>query len=201
MVALIFSATNREPPATKLKEMLPIDEADVAEVLAGDVDRFEQIVRRYEKPLLHYALRFTRSRSEAEEMAHDALVSCYRSLPSWRGESVFSTWLFAIALNVFRSAMRRRQPEGLTIDDDLLVDERSEERASERQEADLVRRAVAHLPAKYRDALATFYFKEEDLAETAKILGRAPGTVKALLHRGRKLLATRLGPILKRRTE
>jgi RNA polymerase sigma-70 factor, ECF subfamily len=183
-----------------LKEMLPIDEADVAAVLAGDVDRFEQIVRRYEKPLFHYALRFTRDRSTAEEMAHDALVSCYRSLPSWRRESAFSTWLFSIALNVYRSAMRRRQPEGLPIEDDLLVDERSEERAAERQEAGLVRHAVSHLPAKYRDALATFYFKEEDLAETARILGRAPGTVKALLHRGRKLLAGRLAPIIQRRT-
>lgn len=190
-------ATGSARAATKLAEMISTDDEDVAAVLAGDVDRFEQIVLRYERPLMHFALRFTSDRTTAEEMAHDALVSCYRSLPSWRGESAFSTWLFSVALNVYRSALRRRQPEGLPLDETVLVDTQSEERIADREEAALVRRAVAYLPPKYRDALTTFYFREADLAETASILGVAEGTVKARLHRGRKLLANRLAQFLK----
>lgn len=179
--------------------MSSTDDEDVAAVLAGDVDRFEQIVLRYERPLMHFALRFTSDRRTAEEMAHDALVRCYRSLPSWRRESAFSTWLFSLALNVYRSALRRRQPEGLPIDETVLVDAESEERIADREEAALVRRAVSYLPAKYRDALTTFYFRDADLAETASILGVAEGTVKARLHRGRKLLADRLARFLQGR--
>jgi len=192
-------ATGSARAATKLAEMISTDDEDVAAVLAGDVDRFEQIVLRYERPLMHFALRFTSDRTTAEEMAHDSLVSCYRSLPSWRGESAFSTWLFSIALNVYRSALRRRQPEGLPIDETVLVDTESEERIADREEAALVRRAVAYLSPKYRDALTTFYFREADLAETASILGVAEGTVKARLHRGRKLLANRLAQFLQGR--
>ena len=58
--------------------------------------------------------------------------------------------------------------------------------AEERME--IVRRAVARLPGKYRDALVLFYFHEMDVSETAQSLGVAEGTIKARLHRGRALL-------------
>lgn len=96
------------------------DDDDVAAVLAGDVDRFEHIVRRYEGALMRLAMRFTSDRSAAEEMAHDAFVSCYRSLRSWRRDSAFSTWLFSIALNVYRSRLRRSQPAFVPLDEAFL---------------------------------------------------------------------------------
>jgi RNA polymerase sigma-70 factor, ECF subfamily len=54
---------------------------------------------------------------------------------------------------------------------------------------------VAALPPRYRDALTVFYFKDKDLAETARILEVPEGTAKALLHRGRKLLQRKLGAL------
>ena len=176
--------------------MAGTDAADVASVLSGDLDRFEAIIHRYERPLIQFAMRYTDDRTLAQEMAHDALVSCYRSLQSWRGDAAFSTWLFALALNVYRSAMRRTRPPSVPLDEALLVDASFEQRSAQAQEASMIRRAVAFLPAKYRDALITFYFREADLTETAKILGVPEGTVKARLHRGRRMLAARLAPIL-----
>jgi RNA polymerase sigma-70 factor (ECF subfamily) len=61
----------------------------------------------------------------------------------------------------------------------------------ERQRAEGVRRAVLALPARYREALVLYYFEEKDLAEAARILGVAEGTLKARLHRGRELLRRR----------
>ena len=179
--------------------MASTDSDEVAAVLAGETERFEALVRRYQRPLIRYAMRFTQDRSMAEEMAQDALVACYRSLRSWRGDSQFSTWLFGLALNVYRSRLRRLRPLLVPLDEAMLVDGAGERRSAEEQQASLIRRAVAYLPAKYRDALVTFYFREADLAETARLLGVPAGTVKARLHRARRLLAGRLAPLVGRR--
>ena len=58
----------------------------------------------------------------------------------------------------------------------------------DRQRDEEVRRAVLTLPERYRDAILMFYFEEKDLAETARVLGIAEGTLKARLHGGRELL-------------
>ena len=77
------------------------DAADVARVLAGDVSAFEAIVRRWQKPLINLAYRFCRDRGRAEDMAQEAFLRAYRSLATWRKDAAFSTWLFALATNLF----------------------------------------------------------------------------------------------------
>jgi RNA polymerase sigma-70 factor, ECF subfamily len=86
------------------------DAADVARVLAGEVAAFEAIVRRWQKPLVNLAYRFCRDRSRAEDMAQEAFLRAYRSLSSWRKEAAFSTWLVALATNLYRSEITRLPP-------------------------------------------------------------------------------------------
>ena len=83
------------------------DLADVERVLGGDVNAFEGIVRRWQGPLVNMAWRYCRDRGRAEEMAQEALVRAWRGLEQWRREGSFSTWLFALAANVFRSELKR----------------------------------------------------------------------------------------------
>jgi RNA polymerase sigma-70 factor (ECF subfamily) len=174
------------------------DLIDVRRVLAGDLGGFEGIVRRWQAPLINLAYRFVRDRGRAEEMAQEAFLHVFRQLPRFRAESAFSSWLFSVSLNVYRSALRRHALP--TVPLDVIAGAVSRERPaqlvledSEREE--LVRRAVISLPPKYRDALTVFYFKEMDLAETARILEVPEGTAKAWLHRGRKLLRRKLGSL------
>src|SRR5215475_2636406 len=83
------------------------DLADVERVLGGDVNAFEGIVRRWQGPLVNMAWRYCRDRSRAEEMAQEAFVRAWRNLAQWRRESSFSTWLFALAANVFRNELKK----------------------------------------------------------------------------------------------
>ena len=83
------------------------DQADVDSVLAGDTNAFERIVRRWQGPLVNLAYRFCHDRSRAEDMAQDAFLRAYRALGRWRRDAVFSTWLFALATNLYRSELRR----------------------------------------------------------------------------------------------
>ena len=163
-------------------------------VLAGDIDAFEGIVRRWQGPLVNLAWRFCRDKRRAEEMAQEAFLKAFRFLDNWRAEAAFSTWLFAVATNVYRSQMRRYQPVEVEIDElrDAHGGHDPEEEAARQEQAASIRGLVSRLPPKYRDALTLFYFMDMDIAAAARSLGIPQGTLKARLHRARARLKDQL---------
>lgn len=168
------------------------DKADAALAAAGDNQAFERLVVRWQGRLLGLAWRFCRDRAMAEDMTQEAFVRAYRALPRFRSDAAFGTWLTAIALNTYRSALRERPPVPLY---EVRVPGRSDSTVAtlERQEkAETVRAQVLRLPDKYRTAMVLYYFQEQDVAETARILGVGESTLKGRLHRGRQLLKRRL---------
>ena len=174
------------------------DQADVERVLAGNVSAFEGIVRRWQTPLVNLAYRFCHDRGRSEDMAQEAFLRAYRGLGQWRKDAVFSTWLFALATNLYRSELRRIPAQTVLLED---IAEPSDTRASdgglEDEDRDLtVRRAVGALPAKYREALILFYFHDMDVTTAARSLGLPEGTVKARLFRGREILRNKLPQLL-----
>ena len=170
------------------------DRDDVRRVLDGDVEAFEGIVRRWQGPLVNLAWRFTRDRGQAEELAQEAFLKAYSNLARWRGDGTFSTWLFALAMNVCRSALRHRPLPTLAEEQAAEVPSGTdlEQDTAARDEQAAVRRALAALPARYREALELFYFHEMDVAEAARSLGVPEGTIKARLARGREMMRQRL---------
>ncbi len=91
------------------------DQADVEKVLAGDVSAFEGIVSRWQGPLINLAYRFCHDRGRAEEMAQEAFLRAYRALSQWRRDAVLSTWLFALATNLYRSELRRIPARAMSV--------------------------------------------------------------------------------------
>ncbi len=174
------------------------DEADVERVLAGNISAFEGIVQRWQTPLVNLAYRFCHDRGRSEDMAQEAFLRAYRGLAQWRKDAVLSTWLFALATNLYRSELRRIPAQTVSLED---IAEPSDTRASdgglEDEDRDLtVRRAVGALPAKYREALILFYFHDMDVTTAARSLGLPEGTVKARLFRGREILRNKLPQLL-----
>jgi RNA polymerase sigma-70 factor (ECF subfamily) len=170
------------------------DQADVEKVLAGDVAAFEGIVRRWQRPLVNLAYRFCHDRGRAEEMAQEAFLRAFRGLAGWRRDAAFSTWLFALATNLYRSELRRTPAVTVSLDSVAeLWDPRREGKELEDKDREaIVRQAMHALPAKYREALTLFYFHEKDVAAAARDLGLREGTVKARLSRGRDILRRKL---------
>jgi len=169
------------------------DLADVDRVLSGDVQAFEGIVRRWQGPLVNMAWRYCRNRSRAEELAQEAFVRAWRGLAHWRRDASFSTWLFALAANVYRSDLKRFPTVNLRLDEaPEPAGPATQHRAlATRESSDSVRRAVLALPARYREPVIMFYFHEMDVAAAARTMGLPEGTLKARLSRARALLRSR----------
>jgi len=127
-------------------------------------------------------------------MAQEALLRAYRALKGWRKDAAFSTWLFSLATNLYRSELRRIPARTVSLDDvgelrdctamDIDLDDEYRDRA--------VRRAVFALPPKYREALILFYFHDMDVPSAARSLDLPEGTVKARLFRAREILRSKL---------
>ena len=135
-------------------------------------------------------MRLTESR---RELAQEALVRAWRNLASWRKEASFSTWLFALAANVFRNELKRFPTNNLPIDE---IAEPSHPATQEnalqtKRRYEILRRAVLALPVRYREPLVLFYFHEMDVGAAARTMGLPEGTVKARLSRARALLRRR----------
>jgi RNA polymerase sigma-70 factor, ECF subfamily len=179
-----------------------LDLADVERVLAGETRAFEGIVRRWQGPLVNMAWRYCRDRGRAEELAQEAFIRAWRGLSAWRRESSFSTWLFALAANVFRSELKRFPAVSVPIED---VPEPGRPAAqldslAERSRNESVRRAVLALPMRYREPVILFYFHEMDVSAAARTMGMPEGTLKARLKRARDLLAKRFPHLRNERT-
>ena len=167
-------------------------EAAIEDVLNGDTAAFAAIVERWQGPLVNLAYRFCRDRERAEDMAQEAFIRAYRGLGSWRRDAAFSTWLFALATNVYRDEIRKYTPPSVPFEDDVAEDRSEEDAADEADRRRLVRTALQSLPPKYRDPLLLFYFHEQNVAATAASLRLPEGTIKARLFRGRALLESKL---------
>lgn len=169
------------------------DLADVELVLGGDAAAFEGIVRRWQGPLINMAWRYCRDRGRAEELAQEAFIRAWRGLAQWRRESSFSTWLFALAANVFRNDLKRFPTADVEMEK---IEEPGRPACQlsameERSRDEAVRRAVLGLPGRYREPVVLFYFHEMDVAAAARTLRLPEGTVKARLSRARTMLRLR----------
>ena len=170
------------------------DRAVVARVLAGETAAFAAIVQRWQTPLVNLAWRFCRDRSRAEDMAQEAFLRAFRNLAQWRGESAFSTWLFALATNLYRTELGRIPATMLSLDEIAEPPDSRESAATGFDDArrdEALRRAVLALPRKYRDAVLLFYFHDQDVPAAARTLRVPEGTVKARLFRGREMLRSK----------
>jgi len=192
-VCLLSYRIGERKALTATPQNAAADLADVERVLAGDTAAFEGIVRRWQGPLINMAWRYCRDRSRAEEMAQEAFLRAWRGLAQWRRDGSFSTWLFALAANVFRTELKRfptvtvpleaaPEPAGAAAQLNEL---------QEKSLQDVLRRAVLALPLRYREPVILFYFHEMDVAQAAATMHLPEGTMKARLCRARALLRRR----------
>jgi RNA polymerase sigma-70 factor (ECF subfamily) len=185
------------------------DAALVAGLRAGEEGAFEHLVRTYGGRLLAVTRRLLGHEEDARDAVQETFLRAFRSLGSFEGGSLLSTWLHRIAVNtaLMKLRSRKRKPEepieGLlpAFRDDGHFSERfqawteaPDEEAARREHEQMVRRAIDRLPEQYRTVLLLRDIEELGTAEVADQLGVTPNAVKLRLHRARQALRTLLAP-------
>lgn len=156
----------------------------------GDRLAFERLVDRHQARLFTLAARTLGSRDEAADAVQDAFLRAWRRLDSFRGDALFSTWLYRICVNAAHDQRTRRSAEPAELED-VAPDPR--DHFAESRLSDEIQTALDALDETQREVVVLYDILGCSYAEIAEVTGAAEGTVKSRLFRGRTELARRLG--------
>jgi RNA polymerase sigma-70 factor (ECF subfamily) len=167
-----------------MSDNIKLEQELVARARKGDDAAFENLVRMYQRQLYGYIYRLSGDMNDAMEITQTAFVKAHGAIGRFRGESSFKTWLFRIAGNSWRNAIRdrsRRKTVSLDVvplssDHDPLHD------AVLNQERELLAAAVKKLPLRQQQALVLRISEGCTFEEVAKIMDCSAGAAKASYH-------------------
>ena len=178
------------------------DEELVHAAKQGDRQAFGQLVTRYQDPIYDLACRTLSDSARAQDAAQEAFIRAWRALPSFKGESKFSSWLYRIVLNCCYTELRRK---GIAVeptanesqaesDYPMVGMEMFDKRLDQ---ADLVERLLKKLTPIYRTIVVMHYIHGLSCEEISAALNHPVGTIKAYLHRARGRMRSEAEILLK----
>lgn len=170
----------------------------VGTAVAGGDSSFEELVRRYQRPITSYVFRMLGDYESALDVTQEVFIKVFNSLDRYSSEYKFSTWLYRIAHNAAIDHMRRNSinPQSLEtenadgayelqIESKLPSPEVEQERSEWRTEIEAV---VKCLPTAYRDLIVLRHSQDLSYDEIASVTGLPLGTVKNRLFRAREMM-------------
>jgi RNA polymerase sigma-70 factor (ECF subfamily) len=167
----------------------------IAAHAAGDPRAFAELVRRHRDRMWAVALRTLRDPEEAADALQEAFISAFRAASSFRAESQVTTWLHRIVVNACLDRIRRRQARPTVPLPEAGPGEPAAagDAMADRETKLVVAAALAALPEEQRVPIVLVDVEGYSVADTARLLGIAEGTVKSRCARGRVKLAKVLG--------
>ena len=164
----------------------------------GDETAFRELVDRYKDSLYNFLRRFLNRPDQVDDVLQETLIQLYTSRDSYDVSRPLRPWLYTIAANKARDALRRAKNRpvipisSLLAYDTMSLEETLNNFASHtdnpltwldrKEEADRIRRAVARLPKKHREILTLAYFDQLTYRQIAETIRIPMGTVKSRLH-------------------
>jgi RNA polymerase sigma-70 factor (ECF subfamily) len=179
------------------------DEELVARSIGGDLESFNQLILRWERPIYALAYRVLGREEEARDVAQEAFLRAFRAIKGFKGEAKFSSWLYRITLNLCRDWMRRERrsptvatPEGVDVLELAAAQQHPsasvEELAWRSEMGRHVGRAMARLPEEQRTAIILKEYHGLTFQEIADLLDCPLSTVKTRLYQGLSVLRREL---------
>lgn len=174
----------------------------VQSALAGRESGFEELVRRYQRPIAAYVYRMVGDYDAALDLTQEVFIKVYNSLGRYRSEYKFSTWIYKIAHNAAIDHLRRHTARAQTLSNsdvaerqEVVLESRrlTPEQESERNERCLeIETVVQLLPHAYRELIVLRHSHDLSYDEIAEVTGLPLGTVKNRLFRAREAMREQL---------
>jgi RNA polymerase sigma-70 factor, ECF subfamily len=178
-----------------------VDQELIERCKSGDQEAWARLVEATHRDVYTLCLRILGNSDDAADATQDAYLKVYRGLPGFRGDAMFSTWLYRVATNAAISKQRgrsRRRAHEAAIEEDALAQVPSavsvEDAAGARIEVGVLERALGALPAMYREAVLLRDVYGLSIAEIAGQLKISETAAKVRVHRGRKRLRQKMWP-------
>jgi len=178
------------------------DEELVARSRTGDMDSFNQLILRWERPIYALAYRVIGQEEDARDVAQETFLRAFRALPGFKGQAKFSSWIYRIALNLCRDWIRRKRRTPVSpLPDDVDISELAAEQGPSESVEDLVARrelsavveeAMTLLPEEQRTAVILKEYHGMTFQEIADLQGCPLSTVKTRLYQGLSVLRKHL---------
>ncbi|WP_374948586.1 RNA polymerase sigma factor [Mucilaginibacter sp.] len=176
----------------------------IEQTVAGNQSAYADLIKRHQRFVFTLALRFAKSREDAEEIAQDCFIKAYRSLSAFHQQSKFSTWLYTIVYTTAMTFLRKKRVDTTSIDDDasyVQIAHRpggyDEHNVENKSRSYYLNQAISQLLPDDAIIISMFYKGEQSLEEIAQVLGIEANTVKVKLFRARQRLKERLERNLK----
>lgn len=178
------------------------DEELVARARGGDLDSFNQLVLRWERPIYALAYRVIGREEDARDVAQETFLRAFRGLGGFKGEAKFSSWLYRITINLCRDWIRRERrtpvaqaPEGVDLIElasESTPAESIEDLVSRKELGRAVAKAMSSLPDEQRTAIILKEYQGLTFQEIADLLNCPLSTVKTRLYQGLNVLRRQL---------
>lgn len=156
----------------------------------------ETLMRKHGNEVLRTAYSYVKDKFTAEDIFQEVFIKVYKNLENFRDESDIKTWIIRITINTakdyLKSAYSRKVVPMMEFKEDQLVSDNDFEEIENRDRDEQVKKTVMSLPEQYREVLLCVYYHDMSVADTAKSLGIAEGTVKSRLSRARDMIKNKL---------
>ena len=161
----------------------------------GDREAFDDLVKKYQRPLYAMLYRMVSDREDAADILQKTLVKAFTGIGGFERRSSFKTWLYQIAINLAKNLYRDRSRFQQVSLDDVVIrrNPRTLESLMQREARDLLRKAFIDLPERQRITVLLRVQEQKPFEEIARIMQCSIGTAKANYHHGVQKLKARLG--------
>jgi len=162
----------------------------IESVIAGHSEAFNELVKRYQRPIYYLALRMLKNTENADEVTQKAFLKAYRALSGFQFKSSFKTWVTAIALNLCRTELMKPKREmvelPIHLPNESEDDEREREETQDRRA--LLAEGLTELPLRQKEVVTLRIYQEMPFKEIAQALESTESAVKVNFHHAMKSL-------------
>lgn len=167
------------------------EQAWIERAREGDESAFRELVKRYDRRIYGIVVNVRGLGEDVKDVYQDTLLNIWKGLPSFKGRSSFSTWVYRLTLNAALDVVRHPRVETTSLED---FHESSASRDSDSFEGDEavslrnLRQAIEHLAPKQKSVVVLHVYERLSYPQIAEVMECSEGTVKAQLHHARRHL-------------